>query len=94
MDNIHGFCAACVERKTITCPLQVEPAAIIVDWAPGNNIVGCKLQPSIIVDWALTCPLQVEPDPESLTCFECPDRDVCDLVDDPYNTDGDCIMSK
>lgn len=28
------------------------------------------------------------------TCDDCPDRFVCDLVFDFYNTDGDCLASK
>lgn len=35
-----------------------------------------------------------EPCLETLTCFQCPARDVCPFVDDPYNTDGDCLMDK
>ena len=35
-----------------------------------------------------------EPDPESLTCFKCDGRGVCPLVDDPYNTNGDCLANK
>ncbi len=35
-----------------------------------------------------------ERDPSELTCTLCSDRDICDLVDDPYNTNGDCLMSK
>ena len=34
------------------------------------------------------------PDPESLTCFRCESRDKCKFVDDWYNTDGDCLMTK
>lgn len=34
------------------------------------------------------------PDPESLTCFGCSQRDICKYVDDWYNTDGDCLASK
>ena len=34
------------------------------------------------------------PDPESLTCFNCKNKDICKYVDDPYNTDGDCLASK
>lgn len=35
-----------------------------------------------------------EPDLESLTCFACPHRATCDYVDDPYNTNGDCLALK
>ena len=37
---------------------------------------------------------RVLPDPETLTCFKCDQRDICKLVDDPYNTDGDCLAMK
>ncbi len=33
-------------------------------------------------------------DPSQLTCTDCPDRDACEFVDDPYNTDGDCLKDK
>jgi hypothetical protein len=78
MNDKFHFCALCMQRKEIN-----------------GVIVGCMLQPALIEDWIVSCPgLKAEPDPESLTCFECPDREVCDLVDDPYNTEGDCIMNK
>jgi hypothetical protein len=32
-------------------------------------------------------------DPE-LTCYTCNKSDKCDFRDDPYNTDGDCLMMK
>jgi hypothetical protein len=35
-----------------------------------------------------------EPDLASLTCFACPHRATCDYVDDPYNTNGDCLALK
>lgn len=35
-----------------------------------------------------------EPDPETLTCFHCNSREICAYVNDPYNTDGDCLASK
>lgn len=35
-----------------------------------------------------------EPKPEELTCFACELRKTCEFVDDPYNTDGDCLASK
>lgn len=34
------------------------------------------------------------PDPESLTCFNCKDKDICKYANDPYNTNGDCLASK
>ena len=34
------------------------------------------------------------PDPITLTCYNCKQRDTCKYVDDPYNTDGDCLMDK
>ena len=34
------------------------------------------------------------PDPESLTCFRCKDKDICKYANDPYNTDGDCLATK
>ncbi len=35
-----------------------------------------------------------EPDLESLTCFKCPRRATCDYMDNPYNTNGDCLAMK
>ena len=35
-----------------------------------------------------------EPKLEELTCFKCPLRETCEFVDDPYNTNGDCLASK
>jgi len=36
------------------------------------------------------------PDPplDSLTCFNCADRETCPFVDDLFNTDGDCLADK
>ena len=31
---------------------------------------------------------------DELTCFTCECRKDCDFVDDPYNTDGDCLALK
>ena len=31
---------------------------------------------------------------EELTCFACPHRATCDYVDDPCNTNGDCLAMK
>ena len=36
----------------------------------------------------------IDPDPKSLTCSGCPERYLCKYVDDPYNTDGDCLAMK
>jgi len=36
----------------------------------------------------------VPPPPETLTCFKCDQRSLCDYVDDPYNTNGDCLAMK
>ncbi len=33
-------------------------------------------------------------DVKVLTCRNCSDQDMCDLVNDPYNTDGDCLAMK
>lgn len=35
-----------------------------------------------------------EPPKDSLTCYDCPNRDDCKYVDDWYNTDGDCLALK
>ena len=35
-----------------------------------------------------------EPDPTTLTCYNCAQREMCALVDDPYNTNGDCLAYK
>ena len=32
--------------------------------------------------------------PEDLTCFDCPQRAVCEWVDDHYNTNGGCLSMK
>ena len=32
--------------------------------------------------------------PESFTCDDCDDVDLCVLAFDPYNTNGDCLASK
>ena len=32
--------------------------------------------------------------PEDFTCFDCPDKGTCPFVNDPYNTNGDCLASK
>jgi hypothetical protein len=32
------------------------------------------------------------PDPESLTCYKCQEREVCEYVDDSYNTQGACKL--
>ena len=37
---------------------------------------------------------QCEPDPSSLTCFTCCDKDLCPYSGDPYNTSGDCLADK
>jgi hypothetical protein len=37
---------------------------------------------------------EFSPDPITLTCYHCASRDVCAFVDDPYNTEGDCLASK
>ena len=29
-----------------------------------------------------------------LTCVTCRDRSNCEFVDDPYNTNGDCLAMK
>jgi len=34
------------------------------------------------------------PDPDTLTCKDCPERSTCKYVDDWYNTDGDCLAYK
>ncbi|KKL06288.1 hypothetical protein LCGC14_2597550, partial [marine sediment metagenome] len=34
------------------------------------------------------------PDPESLTCFNCKNNDICKYANDPYNTNGDCLAAK
>lgn len=34
------------------------------------------------------------PDPVTLTCNRCYSRKTCTFVDDPYNTDGDCLADK
>jgi hypothetical protein len=39
-------------------------------------------------------PIFIAPDPESLTCNGCNQRDNCRYVDDAYNTDGDCLAMK
>jgi hypothetical protein len=39
-------------------------------------------------------PFFVPPDPESLTCHGCNQRDNCPFVDDAYNTHGDCLYMK
>lgn len=31
---------------------------------------------------------------DTLTCYDCPNRDTCKYVDDLYNTDGDCLATK
>ena len=31
---------------------------------------------------------------DKLTCADCKDRDKCEYVDDPYNTNGDCLAVK
>lgn len=31
---------------------------------------------------------------QDLTCYNCDQRDTCKLVDDPYNTNGDCLALK
>ena len=36
----------------------------------------------------------VQYSPASYTCGSCPDRYVCPCLFDPYNTGGDCLMSK
>lgn len=35
-----------------------------------------------------------EPPRETLTCYRCGVRKDCGYVDDPYNTDGDCLAGK
>jgi hypothetical protein len=32
--------------------------------------------------------------PELCTCTDCKDRSICPYVDDPYNTNGDCLAQK
>lgn len=36
----------------------------------------------------------VPPPLESLTCYKCDQRKECAFVDDPYNTNGDCLAMK
>ena len=36
----------------------------------------------------------VEVDPGNLSCTGCKARGACKFVDDPYNTDGDCLAMK
>lgn len=31
---------------------------------------------------------------DELTCYKCECRCECEYVDDPYNTDGDCLAMK
>jgi hypothetical protein len=31
---------------------------------------------------------------DELTCHDCDTRSWCEFVDDPYNTDGDCLAMK
>lgn len=33
-------------------------------------------------------------DYDKLTCKDCLRRNICEYVDDPYNTDGDCLWLK
>ena len=35
-----------------------------------------------------------KPDLATLTCYNCFQREVCAFVDDPYNTQGDCLADK
>jgi hypothetical protein len=35
-----------------------------------------------------------EIDDKDCTCFDCPDKDICDYAWDLYNTDGDCLAEK
>lgn len=37
---------------------------------------------------------EYKPDPITLTCFSCIARSTCVYVDDPYNTQGDCLANK
>lgn len=43
---------------------------------------------------------QVEPieayevDPETTTCYNCENKDICKYAFDPYNTEGDCLANK
>ena len=32
--------------------------------------------------------------PDNLTCYDCKLTEECPYAYDPYNTDGDCLMSK
>jgi len=36
----------------------------------------------------------VPPPVDLLTCFKCDQRPICKYVDDPYNTNGDCLAIK
>lgn len=37
---------------------------------------------------------EYKPDPMTLTCYNCVSRNACAYVDDPYNTQGDCLAYK
>lgn len=66
---------------------------ITIDWYPDGNEKPIVSQPltdeeidEFRKEWLLIL--------EDLTCKGCLGREECEFVDDPYNTDGDCLAMK